>query len=82
MGRSSHHEADNDPRFRDLTMISAIVITKTRGLINKHIEFHPSGNIFCLKQVKGLSEIIVGEIVAKSPYEFRSQRACSLLVDM
>ena len=34
------------------------------------MEFHPSGNIFaCLNQIRGFSEIVVGEIVGKSPYD-------------
>ena len=41
---------------------------KTTWSSKENIEFHPSGKIY-VKQSMLFSEIIVGEIVAKSPYE-------------
>ena len=50
-----------------LTTISPTIVSNINIEIQKKLEFHPSGKI-CLKS-KGLSEIIVGEIVVKSPYK-------------
>ena len=37
-----------------------------------HTDFHPSGNVLFFFKIKGFSEIAVGEITVKSPYEQQS----------
>ena len=54
--------------YADLTAILPTVISKQTLIFNKHTEFHPSGNI-TLTTIKVFSEVIVNEIVVKSPYE-------------
>ena len=54
----------------DFTMISPSIIFK-KTLIFKHthtLNFTPLASMYCFKQIRGFPQIIVGEIIVKSPY--------------
>ena len=58
-------------------MISPTIIPKQTLAFNNNIEFHPSGNTL-ITTIKGFSEIIVGDIMVKSPYEIFLPRALAI----
>ena len=54
-------------------MISPTMLSNNTLSFRQLIEFHPSGKVLMF-EAKGFSEIIIGEIIAKTPYGFRRRR--------
>ena len=59
---------DHQSSYGYFTIISPIIIYKQPLNFKTNLEFHSSGNILS-EQLCFCSEIIVGEIIVKSPYE-------------
>ena len=61
--------------YGDLFIISPTITKQTSFEFNNKFGLFPSGNImYCLNRIKGLSELIFGEMMGKSPYELRTQK--------
>ena len=61
-------KSSRDDLYGDLTIISPTIISIQPLNSSNNIDFHPSGNL-CFKQNQVYSEIIVGEIIVRSPID-------------